>query len=109
MFNGKHMIIPHLFQSRNEFFPVYPTATRYTVPPPAGRARGRIDLLSAQAGAIDTFGQHLGILGMRVENPFGELAGSTKIVDAEPVQVRGIEVQSELFARNLIEQRAPQL
>jgi FHS family glucose/mannose:H+ symporter-like MFS transporter len=56
-----------------------------------------------EAVAVD-----LHVLGVDVEDPGGEVAHSARVVDELPDQVRGVEVQAEVFVRDDLEQLSPQ-
>src|SRR5208337_3512458 len=87
MFNADHVVVSHVVKGCQEPFPVHQSHSRKPGPLPAKTAVD--DPILVQHVAI-----YIHVLGMNVEYPLLELIDEPDVINVQPHEVGGIEIQS---------------
>src|SRR5690606_12105548 len=107
--DGEHAVVAGLAEGADERAPVDLALPRHPVAPGARLPGVGAELLPERAVAVAALGEDLGVLRVGVEDAGRVLPHRALVVDAEPEEVRGVEVEAEALARDLVEQRIPEL
>src|SRR5690554_3993100 len=90
-------LVADLAERTDKRLPINPAAAGHPVTPPSGMPGVIPQLLAKNPVAISAFRKHLRIFCVRMKDAPGVVACRAVMIDPEPVEMRRIEVQTEVL------------